>query len=71
MEEWISVKDRLPKDGMIVAVYAPNAFLYDVWPARWDSRHNCFSAGGGWFELEEVTHWMHLSEPPKGYSHRT
>ena len=64
---WVSVKDRLPdEDGMLVAVFCPEgASIADLWPARWDAVNKCFSAGGGWFETNEVTHWIRLPELPK------
>jgi hypothetical protein len=61
---WVDVRDRLPvAHGLVVVVYAHGAALTDVWPARWNAVNQTFGAGGGWFELDEITHWMPL--PPK------
>lgn len=63
---WISVAERLPEvDRQLVVVHVPDAILADVWPARWDANYKNFVAGGGWFEQDEITHWMPLPEPPK------
>lgn len=62
---WISVKDRLPDDSVgYVAVFAPGAAISSLWPTRWDAVNQCFDAGGGWFEIDEITHWMPLPDPP-------
>ena len=65
VQEWISVKDRLPEIGRSVIVYNAPAkcaaeamykgegrFLQFRWSAR--------------LQEHEVTHWMPLPEPPKG-----
>ena len=71
MNEWISVKDQVPKKGLIVLVYT-----------RFDSccfdrgSHICYRKGDKffhviYFEDEDpidclhVSHWMPLPEPPK------
>lgn len=52
MSEWISVKDRLPKGGTVLAtdgrvvITAPSSSVTVDGPA--------------------ITHWMPLPEPPKG-----
>ena len=63
MAEWISVKDRLPEEGIDVLVYDDdtNMFLiawYDKTLDKW------LSTDIG--RLFGVTHWMSLPEPPKG-----
>lgn len=69
-EAWISVDDRLPADGQMVAVYDPEHAILKVWPAQWDEKYQCFTAGShgsaGWFERNEVTHWMPLPTAPNG-----
>ena len=65
VQEWISVKDRLPEIGRSVIVYNAPAkcaaeamykgegrFLQFRWSAR--------------LQEHEVTHWMPLPQPPKG-----
>ncbi len=74
--EWISVKDQLPEDGEYVLIYNFTDYPKGIQCAvfikefsdefgdlnRWQSQD------GGTFvysEWNEVTHWMHLPEPPK------
>ena len=69
VQEWISVKDRLPEysnDGFADAVLVTDGFL----------QHMAYFVGGEWRfaesgEIKEpmwyrITHWMHLPQPPKG-----
>lgn len=63
VQEWISVKDRLPenvKEGLLIAL-------------RWGAVDIGWCEDGRWgsefvdeYEDGEVTHWMPLPEPPKG-----
>lgn len=60
--KWISVKDRLPKeDDGVVLVYSsgvePAVFTGDIF-LEYDKYE-------GW-EINNVTHWTPLPEPPKG-----
>lgn len=74
MNEWISVKDRLPErlsQGFrtyIVASYSPNRKLYSIGAYNWIDNHFSSSYGeklefddGYWI----ITHWMPLPEPPE------
>jgi hypothetical protein len=66
-EAWIQVSQRLPeRDGQEVFVHAPGAMDCDRWPATWSADHQNFVAGGGWFEQDEVTHWMPAPQAPSG-----
>jgi len=59
MSEWISVKDRLPKEKQRVLVYHPDMQDADTGP---------ISVQWGWIchkKWNDVTHWMPLPEPPK------
>ena len=69
VQEWISVDDRLPEysnDGFADAVLVTDGFV----------QHMAYFVGGEWRfaesgEIKEpmwyrITHWMPLSEPPKG-----
>ena len=69
VQEWISVKDRLPEysnDGFADAVLVTDGFL----------QHMAYFVGGEWRfaesgEIKEpmwyrITHWMPLPQPPKG-----
>lgn len=63
VQEWISVKDRLPenvKEGLLIAL-------------RWGAVDIGWCEDGRWgsqfvdeYEDGEVTHWMPLPRPPKG-----
>ena len=69
VQEWISVKDRLPEDsndGFADAVLVTDGFV----------QHMAYFVGGEWRfaesgEIKEpmwyrITHWMPLPQPPKG-----
>lgn len=59
-QEWISVKDMLPKNDEIVILCTDKNFIYageligDTW----------FLDNDSW--TATVTHWMPLPQPPKG-----
>ena len=62
--QWISVRDRLPEPGQkIIAVFRDSGGLM-VDQARY--RDDLFDFSG-WcnVQMESVTHWMPLPEPPK------
>ena len=71
VQEWISVKDRLPEDEGWYQVYtAPDKGYKSINKARfckgfeWDNfTPHWHGAGGTW---GNVTHWMPLPQPPKG-----
>ena len=60
VQEWISVKDRLPEKDEIVIICTDENFIYageligDTW----------FLDNDSW--TATVTHWMPMPEPPKG-----
>ena len=60
VQEWISVKDRLPEKDEIVIICTDKNFIYageligDTW----------FLDNDSW--TATVTHWMPLPQPPKG-----
>ena len=64
VQEWISVKDRLPRDGRYLTVrydqVTRSSFVDILWFERgdWWNRHYPGDYA--------VTHWMPLPEPPKG-----
>ena len=63
VQEWISVKDRLPESGKDAVLIALRWGTVDIgWceEGRWGSEFvNEYDDG-------EVTHWMPLPQPPKG-----
>ena len=66
VQEWISVDDRLPEvGGYVVCIAKRNPFSrFMPMVARIEKN--------GWVNpiteqyISEVTHWMHIPEPPKG-----
>ena len=77
MQEWISVKDRLPDnkeyDWVLAQVVEDNGFMHipTVMEYR-QSKNDWFEETYGWISEHNgaftVTHWMPLPEPPKGGS---
>lgn len=72
--QWISVKDRLPEDGVgwtmvygcILSRWSVQPGFYDRQREEWISRFiNEYEDEEGYARLESVTHWMPLPEPPK------
>ncbi len=81
MADWISVKDRLPekKDSYLVVedlfgdkiekICGFTKNLSDVSFVDFDGNTNPgwydYDSEYGYFEVQNVTHWMPLPEPPK------
>ena len=75
VQEWISVKDRLPDnkeyDWVLAQVVEDNGFMHipTVMEYR-QSKNDWFEETYGWISEHNgaftVTHWMPLPEPPKG-----
>ena len=75
VQEWISVKDRLPDnkeyDWVLAQVVEDNGFMHipTVMEYR-QSRNDWFEETYGWLSEHNgaftVTHWMPLPPPPKG-----
>ena len=75
VQEWISVKDRLPDnkeyDWVLAQVVEDNGFMHipTVMEYR-QSKNDWFEETYGWLSEHNgaftVTHWMPLPEPPKG-----
>ena len=65
VKEWISVKDRVPKDGVrVLALHDDGIIRIGISRGYFPSivsRTNTKSFG-----IAEVTHWMPLPQPPKG-----
>ena len=65
VQEWISVKDRLPEEKVNCIVHYKHAYCDndDYWAIGF-----CFYDGEK-FQIDllyKVTHWMPLPQPPKG-----
>lgn len=63
VQEWISVKDRFPKDGRYLTVRYDQVTCSSFVDILWFER-------GDWWKRHypgdyAVTHWMPLPEPPK------
>jgi len=68
MNEWISVKNRLPKDNQKILAFNgeihvatfnenPGEGIASIWESK--------SSPSGYWGLNKVTHWMPLPELPK------
>ena len=70
VQEWISVKDRLPEPETDVIAFAGD--YIDILSYRYDRRGNLafmYMDDSGWWHERirpSVTHWMPLPQPPKG-----
>ena len=62
VQEWISVKDRLPdKRGEYLCYYKFEPDSPDV------VCENTYQGSGLWLsEMDKVTHWQPMPQPPKG-----
>ena len=63
VQEWISVKERLPKEGENVLVFRDNGFaVSEIYMTDYEGKPmwNYTGLGG------DPTHWMTLPQPPKG-----
>lgn len=69
MNNWISVKDRMPEMHQRVITWTTdNDGMRTVWMAHWNGygagKRGGFLVSGGYRD-KDVTHWMPLPEPPK------
>ena len=64
VQEWVSVKDRLPEDSVEVNLHTRSGVVgtgfYDKYTKSWVQWYSVGSL------LVDATHWMPLHEPPKG-----
>jgi hypothetical protein len=60
VQEWISVKDRLPEEEGLYLVAVVNDHERRYSKTAWYHGH------GNWFLHQKVTHWQNLPQPPKG-----
>ena len=82
MQEWISVKNRLPEEDGKYLVFEQNngrtntsilRFAKDArkvdrydFKSRWKNAWYEYDSEWGHYTVDSVTHWMPLPEPPKG-----
>lgn len=67
MNEWISVKDRMPENNERVLAYCKDLCVHDV---VWE-RPDCAwfdKVTGGIYMESFVTHWVSFQKPTKGSS---
>ena len=64
VQEWISVKDRLPEHGDVVVVW--HTYMEHPFVCQWDERSDCWIDGKWAFGRNTITHWCYLPKPPKG-----
>ena len=62
VQEWISVKDKLPTSDRNVLVFV-RGYVEIGW---YDGYHDEWRTGIVTLDNCEVTHWMPLPQPPKG-----
>ena len=65
MNDWISVKDRLPEPFVSVLTHMPEESPLPTVHEGYISRDGIWTAGMFRREPGEVTHWMPMPEPPK------
>lgn len=68
MSEWISVEDRLPEEAQEVLCFRGTDIgaLMDVYTYIGDNKWEDSYENWNYGDLEGITHWMPLPEPPKG-----
>ena len=64
VQEWISVKDRLPEHGDVVLVW--HTYMEYPFVCQWDERSDCWIDDKWTFGRNTITHWCYLPQPPKG-----
>ena len=66
VNQWISVKDRLPEIGKSVLIYYPYWGGDEIQVAKLEDDEMMFDVCGEFnIRVGAVTHWMPLPEPPK------
>ena len=64
-QTWISVNKRMPSIGETVVFFGIDGVMVGYFAGN-NTRHNAWKSTLGYvFWDEEITHWMHLPEPPK------
>ena len=65
VQEWISVKDRLPEPWEQVLIYSRHDFCESAFyigvPGKW-----CSTWNHEMLDTDSVTYWMSMPQPPKG-----
>ena len=58
VQEWVSVKDRLPEQGEEAICIAADGDMMSGKYTEWGWMFPCY--------FEDLTHWMPIPQPPKG-----
>ncbi len=66
VQEWISVKDRLPKYFEHVLINAPGDKPFTTVHEAHLRKDGLWDTGLYRYDKEDVTHWLPLPQPPKG-----
>lgn len=66
VQEWISVKDRLPEDSTYVLARLSGGATYQALCLTKGSKQWCGANLERFVNKDTVTHWMPLPQPPKG-----
>lgn len=60
---WISVTDRLPKEGSFVIV-STGDLLFSYF-GRYCDKQDPMPSLPSWINWKDITHWMPVHEPPR------
>jgi hypothetical protein len=66
VQEWISVKDRLPENDHWALCFMKDKSFGTFRVFQWNYIDWQWNDGSEWYDENDVTHWMPLPEPPKG-----
>ena len=66
VQEWISVKDRLPENDQWVLCFMKDKSFGTLRVFQWNYIDWQWNDGNKWYDENDVTHWMPLPQPPKG-----
>lgn len=65
VQEWISVKDRLPEESGMYIVTANDGHAHRVSFVQWQKKNRMWNLTGA-RSYWRVTHWQPMPQPPKG-----
>lgn len=60
LPQWIPVSERLPDNGTVCLIASDYGVVIDTWRVQ----HDCPGLSWVKHEVDEVTHWMPLPQPP-------
>ena len=65
VQEWISVKERLPEESGMYIVTANDGHAQRISFVQWQKRNRMWNLTGA-RSYWRVTHWQPIPQPPKG-----